>query len=100
MSTIEFKLIELINLFDYLVFNEKFVAHEKLLMLHKRCLENIKGKKESEIIEDDFAPLLNATRIFFEAIPNDKKLAEYLIKKMQEFYEKQKEIIASNENHA
>ncbi|MEL4308122.1 hypothetical protein [Joostella sp. CR20] len=94
MSKIEFKLIELISLFDYLVFKENFSAHQKLLKLYKECWRNIKGKREKEIVESDFAPLLSATRIFFEALPNDKKLTEYLIKKTQEFYEIQEKLLS------
>ncbi len=85
MCEIKVKLTKLIALFEYLMYIENCGAYKEICQLYKKIWENIKDKEN--FIDQDFLPMQNITRLFFEAIPSDDKLSEYLIYKMQEFYE-------------
>lgn len=87
MCKIEYKLVELIALFEYLVYVENFNAHKKILSQYKKVLGNINGKDTEEIISEDFMPLTTIFRLYFEAIPSDDKLGKYIVNKMESFYD-------------
>lgn len=91
MCKIEYKLIELIVLFEYLVFVENLDSYKRILSQYKKVYENIQSKEVSEIAQEDFTPLTNTFRLYFEAIPSDDKLGEYIANKMHSFYEEMRE---------
>ena len=87
MREIEEKLIEVISLFKYLNHVESFSAYEQILAKYNKIFQNIKNAGLSNISKADFEPLLNVTRLYYEAIPSDNNLARYISDRMQEFYE-------------
>lgn len=87
MCKIEYKLVELIALFEYLVLIENFGSYKKILSEYKKVYKDIQGKKVSEIVQEDFTSLTNTFRLYFEAIPSNDKLGEYIANKMHSFYE-------------
>ncbi len=93
MCKLKLKLIKIIALFEYLIYNEDFKAYRDILKLYKKVWFNIENKSSEDFLEEDFMPLMNITRLFFEAIPSDDKLSDYLVEKMQEFYELYKQIV-------
>lgn len=95
MREIEEKIIEVISLFKYLNHIEDFGAYKKILIKYNEVLKNIKHTGLSSINKADFEPLLNVTRLYYEAVPSDNILARYISDRMQELYEllKQRSLI-------
>lgn len=88
MCELKYKLIELIVLFEYLISIENFPTYKTILSKYKKVYCNICNKEKKDL--EDFEPLLNVFKLYFEAIPSDDKLNEYIANKMQLFYEEVK----------
>ena len=99
MREIEIKLIEVITLLEYLLYKEDFKAYRQLLKSYKKVYFNLNKKLNSQIKEEDFSPIENAFRLFFEAVPSDNTLGKYLADKMQEFFEIQEKVILKNNDY-
>lgn len=97
MCELKLKLIKLIALFEYLNYVENFKAYKDILKLYKKVWSNIENKEQKQMFEEDFKPLQNIFRIFFEAVPSDDDLSNYLVEKMQEFYELKNKIILTDD---
>jgi hypothetical protein len=94
MCKIEYKLIELVTLFKYLVNNENFDVYKKILSRYILVLENIQDiTKTNDIKKEVFYPLQNVFRLYLEAPPKDKVLGKYILVKMQDFYEDYSKIV-------
>ena len=88
MCKIEYKLIELISLFTYLINNENFEVYKKILSKYNIVFENFQRNKINEKLNiEDYLPLQNVFRLYLEAPPKDKILGKYILDKMQDFYE-------------
>lgn len=79
MCKIEYKLIELITLYRYLISIENFDVYKKILSKYEMVL------KDNTL--NNFSSLENVFRLYLEAPPKDKILGEYILNKMQDFYE-------------
>lgn len=79
MCKIKYRLIELISLYKYLIYIENFDIYRKILSKYEFVLKDNTFK--------NFSSLENVFRLYLEAPPKDKKLGEYILNKMQEFYE-------------
>lgn len=93
-NELEVNVIQLIGIFKYLLFIENFPAYGKLLENYSDLLINIQVRRNIEdIVEYDFKPVESSFRILQEAPPRDVKLGMYILERMQEIYEIQREII-------
>jgi hypothetical protein len=85
-------LIKIIALFELLICLENRQVYKDILSKYKKVLFNISNRKE-DLKKEDFEPLLNVFRLYFEAIPSNDILVKYLADKMQDFYEDYSKII-------
>ena len=96
MQEIIIKLVQLIAFFEFLTASENSKAYKTILKSYNKVLQNIVQKQNDKLLEQDFEPLVNVYRIFLEVRPTSPVFGEYVMRKMQEFYELQEKIIKKN----
>lgn len=84
ITDLEYKIIQLIALFDYLISIEEQEAYCCVRKQYQKLLIQLGEVKNQNF---DFSLIQNVFRLMFEAPTNDKFLGKYILDKMQEIYD-------------
>lgn len=90
---LQYKIIKLIGLFDYLISINGTEAYHLIRKKYQILLENLMQYENIQAVnQETFDILLNVFKLFLEAPPKNVDLGKYILDRMQEIYLIQKEI--------